>query len=82
VTESLSDGGAAFPAGAISALADDTAVAGRTIGSMECAAWTYELAPTGAASAGLEDYEIRAADGEHLGIGLGVVSRAVVRDRT
>jgi hypothetical protein len=41
---------------------------------MECAAWTYELAPTGAASAGLEDYEIRAADGEHLGIGLGARS--------
>jgi hypothetical protein len=38
--------------------------------------WTYELPPTSAASEGLEDYEVRTADGEHVGIGLGVASRA------
>jgi hypothetical protein len=43
---------------------------------MKLAPWTYELAPTGAGSEGLEEYEIRAADGEHVGIGLGLVSRA------
>lgn len=39
-------------------------------------AWTYELPATGAASAGLEDYEIRTAAGDHIGGGLGVVSKA------
>jgi hypothetical protein len=43
---------------------------------MNSAAWTYELPPTGAASEGLEDYEIRTADAEHVGVGLGVVSMA------
>jgi hypothetical protein len=43
---------------------------------MNIAAWTYELPPTGAGSQGLEDYEIRAADAEHVGVGLGVVSTA------
>jgi hypothetical protein len=42
---------------------------------MEKVAWTYELSPTGAASEGLEEYEIRAADGEHVGVALGLVRR-------
>ncbi len=44
---------------------------------MEKASWSYELPPAGAASAGLEDYEFRTADGEHVGIGLGLVRRGV-----
>jgi hypothetical protein len=43
---------------------------------MNTVTWTYELPATGAASQGLEDYEVRTADGEHVGVGLGVVSRA------
>lgn len=42
---------------------------------MDRVPWTYELPPTGAASQGLEDYEIEAAGGENIGIGLGVVRR-------
>jgi hypothetical protein len=42
---------------------------------MDRAGWTYELPVTGAASEGLEDYEIQAADGEHIGVGLGLVRR-------
>jgi hypothetical protein len=47
----------------------------RTIRLMKVAAWTYELPATGAASEGLEDYEVRAVDGEHLGVGLDLVRR-------
>jgi hypothetical protein len=47
----------------------------RTIPVMNPASWTYELPATGAASEGLEDYEIRTADGEHVGVGLGLVGR-------
>lgn len=43
---------------------------------MKQAAWTYELPPTGAASEGLEDYEARSADGEHVGVVVGLVRRA------
>jgi hypothetical protein len=43
---------------------------------MNRAPWTYELPPTGAASEGLEDYEIRTADGEHVGVGVGLVGKA------
>jgi hypothetical protein len=42
---------------------------------MEHASWSYELPPAGAASEGLEDYEILTAEGHHVGIGLGVVRR-------
>jgi hypothetical protein len=43
---------------------------------MERAGWTYELPPTGAGSEGLEEYEARSADGEHLGVVAGLVRRA------
>jgi hypothetical protein len=43
---------------------------------MKQAAWTYELPPTGAASEGLEEYEIRTADGQHVGVGVGLVGKA------
>jgi hypothetical protein len=43
---------------------------------MKQAGWTYELAPTGAASAGLEDYEARTADAEHVGVVVGAVRGA------
>jgi hypothetical protein len=42
---------------------------------MRHAAWTYELPPTGAGSEGLEEYEARGADGEHVGVVLGLVRR-------
>jgi len=42
---------------------------------MRRADWTYELPPTGAASEGLEDYEARSADGEHVGVVVGLVRR-------
>jgi hypothetical protein len=45
-----------------------------TMSTMRVAAWTYELPPTGGASEGLEDYEIRTAEGVHVGVGLGVVA--------
>lgn len=43
---------------------------------MKHAGWTYELPPTGAGSQGLEDYEARSADGQHLGVMVGLVRRA------
>lgn len=46
---------------------------------MRQADWTYELPPAGAASEGLEDYEARSAEGEHVGVVVGLVRRA---DRT
>jgi hypothetical protein len=42
---------------------------------MKPAHWTYELPATGAASEGLEDYEIRTVDRVHTGVGLGLVER-------
>jgi hypothetical protein len=44
--------------------------------TMEHAGWTYELPPTGAGSEGLEEYEARSADGEHVGVVVGLVRRA------
>jgi hypothetical protein len=43
---------------------------------MKRAGWTYELPATGTASEGLEDYEARSADGEHVGVVVGLVRRA------
>jgi hypothetical protein len=40
---------------------------------MKDAVWTYELPPAGADSQGLEDYEARTADGEHVGVVIGLV---------
>jgi hypothetical protein len=43
---------------------------------MKYAGWTYELRPTGAGSEGLEEYEARSAEGEHVGVVVGLVRRA------
>jgi hypothetical protein len=42
---------------------------------MKDGVWTYELPPVGADSQGLEDYEARTADGEHVGVVVGLVRR-------
>jgi hypothetical protein len=47
----------------------------RKLEVMENVSWTYELPTTGAASEGLEEYEVRTADGTHVGVGLGLVER-------
>jgi hypothetical protein len=44
--------------------------------AMKYAGWSYELPATGAASEGLEDYEARDAEGEHVGVVVGLVRRA------
>ena len=48
---------------------------GARLRAMKQAVWTYELPPTGAGSEGLEDYEARTSDGEHVGIVVGLVRR-------
>jgi hypothetical protein len=46
-----------------------------TIESMVRAPWTYELPPSGTAAENLDDYEARAAGGEHVGVVTGLVER-------
>lgn len=43
---------------------------------MKHAGWSYELPLTGAGSEGLEEYEARSSEGEHLGVVVGLVRRA------
>jgi hypothetical protein len=42
---------------------------------MKNAGWSYELPPTGAASEGVQDYEVQSADEKHLGVAVDVVRR-------
>jgi hypothetical protein len=49
---------------------------GARVPVMEHAHWTFELPEVGASSEGLEEYEVRTADGEHLGTVAALVRRA------
>lgn len=42
---------------------------------MQLAEWTYELPPAGAASEGVQDYEVRSADDAHAGVAIDVVRK-------
>lgn len=42
---------------------------------MEIAEWSFEVPPAGAASEGVQDYEIRSADARHVGVGVDVLRK-------